>query len=334
MVAKEIMSKKFETVLRGFRAEDVEEFLRDVSLDFSRLQKENEDLEKKLEVLADKIREYREDEDALKDALLSAQRQGNALIADSKRKASEIIEGAQKDADEIIKQAEEGRQDLKEKGEKEIADAEIKAKEIIDDANEKARLAEEDMNRKIDNQKEILHRIINEIDDFKNRVLGSYKKHVESIEKIEQECTNDFINDTNREYTESGRSPFLKDRLKRAGADGDSAEHSHINENALPILLAEEAILKEATADLPEVANAADGEIKITDNTIKFEIDINKGYSDATVEIKPEAGADDVQEYPMFKGKNAADTNEIFFDKRKGYGKPKPVRFGNNGDNK
>lgn len=334
MVAKEIMSKKFETVLRGYRSEDVEEFLRDVSLDFSRLQKENEDLEKKLEVLADKIREYREDEDALKDALLSAQRQGNALIADSKRKASEIIEGAQKDADEIIKQAEEGRQDLKEKGDKEIAAAEVKAKEIIEEANEKARRAEEDMNRKTDIQKEVLHRTINEIDEFRKRVLGSYKKHIENIERIEQECANDFINETRLEYAESGKSPFLKDRPRNARvSETVLAELPHINENALPVLLSEESILKEATSDLPEVANAADGEIKISDSTIKFEIDINKGYSDATVEINPEAAAGDIQEYPMFRGKNA-DTNEIFFDKRKNFGKSKPLRFGNNADNK
>jgi DivIVA domain-containing protein len=105
MGAKEIMAKNFEMVLRGYKTEEVEEFRKEISINFSRLQKENEELEKKLGVLADKIREYREDEDTLKDALLGAQRQGNALIADSKRKSAEIIEDTQNKADAMLKKS-------------------------------------------------------------------------------------------------------------------------------------------------------------------------------------------------------------------------------------
>ena len=41
-------------------------------------------------ILADKIREYRDDEDALKDALLLAQKQGNQIINDSKAAAEKL----------------------------------------------------------------------------------------------------------------------------------------------------------------------------------------------------------------------------------------------------
>jgi len=322
MVAKDIMSKKFETVLRGFKAEEVEEFLREVSLDFSRLQKENEDLEKKLEVLANKIREYRDDEDALKDALLGAQRQGNALIADSKRKASEIIESAQKDADQIIKQAEEGRQDLKEKGEKEIAEAEEKARQIIESANQKAKQIEDEMNRKTDIQKEILHRTQTEITEFKKRVLNSYKHHIDEIERIERECANDFIDEIEIEYAESGKSRFLKSEAGKARPEPPAA--------SVPETAGGEEILsaisKEATSELADNPGQGDGGIKINENTIKFEIDMNKGYNDETIEMK-------IDTPPAFKEKTS-DTNEIFFDKRKNNGRSKPLRnFGNNNNN-
>jgi len=330
MVAKDIMSKKFETVLRGYKSEEVEEFLREVSLDFSRLQKENEDLEKKLEVLADKIREYREDEDALRDAILGAQRQGNALIADSKRRAAEIIEDAEKNADDSAKKAEEFRRHLQEKGEKEIASAEKKSREIIDDANEKARRIEENMNRKTDIQKEILHRTMAEIADFKKRVLDSYKTHIEYIEKIERECTNDFINDTEKEYAETGGKLSKNNAadIDVTDDDRDTVLDKLLEEADFPIDEpdspdTEETIIKDETSDLP------DG-VKINDDTIKFEIDINKGYNDETIEMKTTPFSPNFT--PNFQKDRNADTSEIFFNRRKNNIRPK-LRFGDNQNN-
>ena len=77
MNAKDIVSKEFDTVKRGgYDAAEVDTFLKDVSIEYKKLQNENEELEKKLEVLAEKIREYRKDEDALRDALLIAKKAG------------------------------------------------------------------------------------------------------------------------------------------------------------------------------------------------------------------------------------------------------------------
>ena len=71
MNAKDILSRRFEkATFNGNKTDDVDEFLREVSSEYSQLQKDKNELERKLEVLADKIREYRDDEDALKDALL------------------------------------------------------------------------------------------------------------------------------------------------------------------------------------------------------------------------------------------------------------------------
>lgn len=44
------------------------------------LNREKQDLQKKLEVLADKLVEYRNDEDSIRTALLSAQRLGDATL--------------------------------------------------------------------------------------------------------------------------------------------------------------------------------------------------------------------------------------------------------------
>ena len=91
MNAKDIITRKFEkATFNGYKTDDVDDFLREVSNEYAQLQKDKSELERKLEVLADKIREYRDDEDALKDALLLAQKQGNAIVSESRASADKI----------------------------------------------------------------------------------------------------------------------------------------------------------------------------------------------------------------------------------------------------
>lgn len=94
MNAKDILSRRFEkATFNGYKTDDVDEFLRELSSEFAQLQKDKNELERKLEVLADKIREYRDDEDALKDALLLAQKQGNQIVNESKAAAEKLRGG-------------------------------------------------------------------------------------------------------------------------------------------------------------------------------------------------------------------------------------------------
>ena len=106
MNAKDIVSKEFDTVKRGgYDAAEVDTFLKDVSIEYKKMQNENEELEKKLEVLAEKIREYRKDEDALRDALLIAKKQGIAVVNEAKEDAEKIRKEAKEKADKTIKDA-------------------------------------------------------------------------------------------------------------------------------------------------------------------------------------------------------------------------------------
>ena len=137
MNAKDIVSKEFDTVKRGgYDAAEVDTFLKDVSIEYKKLQNENEELEKKLEVLAEKIREYRKDEDALRDALLIAKKQGIAVVNEAKEDAEKIRKDAQEKAEKTIKDADVLAAKKKELGEKNLAEANAKAKQTVDDAND------------------------------------------------------------------------------------------------------------------------------------------------------------------------------------------------------
>ena len=55
----------FDRAMRGYRCEDVDDYLRQVADSIDSLAAENDDLQKKLVILAQRIDQYRADEDTL-----------------------------------------------------------------------------------------------------------------------------------------------------------------------------------------------------------------------------------------------------------------------------
>lgn len=104
----------------GYKPEDVDAFLDKVKESYEQLLKtniqqketiasleaENEQLVKKLDVLAQRVESYREDEDVIKNALISAQKLGEASIREARHKAEIILKDANLKAERIISAAE------------------------------------------------------------------------------------------------------------------------------------------------------------------------------------------------------------------------------------
>jgi len=100
----------------GYRTEDVDNFIDQVKDSYDLLIKKNVEqkeaneslvadmgqLQKKLEVLAGKIEEYRTEEDEIKNALVSAQKLGDASVREARHKAEIIIKDANIKAERII----------------------------------------------------------------------------------------------------------------------------------------------------------------------------------------------------------------------------------------
>lgn len=201
MNAKDILARRFEkATFNGYKTDDVDEFLREISSEYAQLQKEKNELERKLEVLADKIREYRDDEDALKDALLMAQKQGNQIISEAKNAADKLT----KETDEsVAKQLKE----TKEKTEKMMKDADEYAKRITKESNERADKLVKDarakaeeihtlMQRQTELQQTVLQKTRKEADEYRNRLITAYKAQIELVEKLPETCENEFVKQT------------------------------------------------------------------------------------------------------------------------------------------
>ena len=198
MNAKDIVSKEFDTVKRGgYDAAEVDTFLKDVSIEYKKLQNENEELEKKLEVLAEKIREYRKDEDALRDALLIAKKQGIAVVNEAKEDAEKIRKDAQEKAEKTIKDADALAAKKKELGEKNLAEANAKAKQTVDDA--KAAEIHTIMMQQTEREQIVLQRTRKEVQDYTNKILAAYSAHIENIKAMPKACENEFVINTVKE---------------------------------------------------------------------------------------------------------------------------------------
>ena len=78
--ASEIHELRFEKAAFGYKQEDIDEFLNRLEQEVAAAQQELDDSHNKIQVLADKVREYMRDEDALKDALLAPRRKVTALL--------------------------------------------------------------------------------------------------------------------------------------------------------------------------------------------------------------------------------------------------------------
>ena len=144
MNAEDIRNVTFDKVMRGYRPEEVDAYLDQAAAELERLQTEKADAEKKMYILAEKVEQYRNDEETLKTALLNAQRMGESVIHEARQKAETII-----------------------------YDATSKASQAREEAVEK--VAEEEM---------LLARLKAEVGHFKGEVLNLYKQHIESLSMI------------------------------------------------------------------------------------------------------------------------------------------------------
>lgn len=142
----------------GYRTDDVDHFIDQVKESFDalnkinieqkeaaeRLKAENNQLTEKVRILAQKVENYRSEEDEIKNALVSAQKLGDASVRESRHKA------------EII-----------------IKDANLKAERIISNANQE-----------ITEQKKEMERLQKMVSDFRTSLLNTYKEHLTLIDAL------------------------------------------------------------------------------------------------------------------------------------------------------
>lgn len=195
MEVKDIKEKKFGKGLNGYKMEEVDDFLEEMAAEFANLKKQNEEQEKKMEVLADKIREYRNDEDSIKEAILGAQKQSSSVLAAAKEKSEKMISDAKEKSEKMIKDADDRVKEKDEYAKKLVDDANAEKTRIVAECERKSAEIKAEMEAEIRKQESILAKTRDESKAFIERLLTEYKEHIEYINSIPEKCDNQFVLD-------------------------------------------------------------------------------------------------------------------------------------------
>jgi len=155
MNAKEISMQKFDKSAFGYKTDEVDAYLNEVAALVNELTAQNADLQNKLEILASKLEEYRQDEVSMKEALVGAQKLGNSIVKEAREKAEEIVTEAQAKGDTIIREATENSQK-----------------------------ALTSMKQEIEKEQHNLLMTQREVSSFKAKLLALYKSHLDTITSI------------------------------------------------------------------------------------------------------------------------------------------------------
>lgn len=207
----QIREKKLSTVESGgYDRDEVNELLLDVIESYEAIFDENKELYRKMEVLANRIEEYRADEDSIKTALITAQKMASKVTKDAKEKADksladsaasaqQTVVDAKEKADKIIGEARKYVADLtKEKeqaAEEIIAQAEKKANEAIESAkvvaanalSQAKKLAEEIVSKaKAERayQSEIMAKLKEDSQTFRKTLEELYKEQLDKLDSM------------------------------------------------------------------------------------------------------------------------------------------------------
>lgn len=239
ITAKDIRESTFSRAARGYKVDEIDEYLEKVADSVQRLEEENKTLIKKMEILASKVQEYREDEDNIRAALVTAQRSADAIVREAKQsvegsvseanaKAKTILDDAKSEADRIISEARTSAEVLvdetKKKASAVLIEAKAKAENIVTEAIEGSR--KETENYEMMKKKAL---------EFRSAILQLYKEQFEIIKE------GRFVQSKGDENIESSERP-----VKPVFEQNPTAENRQENSRPQAEVKAEEKKPEEA----------------------------------------------------------------------------------------
>ncbi|AHM56782.1 septum site-determining protein DivIVA [Peptoclostridium acidaminophilum DSM 3953] len=101
----DIENKEFKRGLRGYKEDEVDDFLDEIKEDFEKIYKENIELRDKINMLSDQISKYKGIEETLKNTLVVAQSTAEEVSVNASKKAQIIVEDSELRARKIIEEA-------------------------------------------------------------------------------------------------------------------------------------------------------------------------------------------------------------------------------------
>lgn len=211
LTPQQVKNHRFQLGSRGtYRAEEVDAFVQELTASFEEAYMQNEALLKKISLLADKVDEYRRDEDTIRSALLVAQRtadqvvreaqeKADARMAEAERRAKELEAEASARSGQVLQEASDRAQTLTHEVDARVSallnDASAKAESLVSEAQAKAdRLVEEagrnaqenlaQLREETERESLLLDQTRGAVSEFRASLISMYKEHIELINRL------------------------------------------------------------------------------------------------------------------------------------------------------
>lgn len=105
LTPQEVSTHAFsKAVMGGYNMAMVDEFLDELTDDYTALYKENAALKAKMKVLVEKVEDYRATEDSMRATLLTAQKMADSIVHEAEDKREQMLAKAENDAREKLGQ--------------------------------------------------------------------------------------------------------------------------------------------------------------------------------------------------------------------------------------
>ena len=132
----DIQKKEFSRKFRGYSDEEVDIFMDQITQDYEKLFRENQDLKDQLEQVNKNVAHYQEIEEVLKNTMILAQKNAEDIRQNTEKEAQLLIDKARIEADRITRESRESSRNFAEAKRREwrlIAEAERKVSVIFEE---------------------------------------------------------------------------------------------------------------------------------------------------------------------------------------------------------
>lgn len=249
MTPSELREYEFKGAGRNaYKADDVDIFFGEVAVAYEKLFRENAELVKRVSLLADRLEQFKHDEDQIKQAVIGAQKAADIIVKeaetsveDSKIEAEAILAAAKGEADIIKSDAEKqaiADSDLllsiaRDKAEEIINKAKEEAHGILIEANDSAKDTVGATTRTITSESIHYEMLKKEVSDFRASILAQYKAHIEMISKLPELAVEEAEKQIDEEIDDNGisASDDIVEEINSVDPENDIIEFIEVTED-------------------------------------------------------------------------------------------------------
>ncbi len=313
-----IKNHHFEAAGRNaYKADGVDRFFEEVAESYEQMFRENGDMYKKISLLAERLEEYRKDEDNIRNALLTAQRMAEQIQREAKEKADALLADAELRAKTENERIDAETSQLMAKATYQaktlVEEAQKHAEKIVYDATYESKAAAISARDMMIKEEAALEMMKVEVTKFKKQILDSYNSQIALISElpelvyaaaepeeepeVEVEIVEEVIEAPVEETVEEAEEPVAVAVFEAVDEEPEAADE--VDVDTLQQMIdeavdtdAEDEAEAEEDEDIPEDTEFT-GEVVLPEIDEESDVDLDKLVDRYTEEpVKEENGAD------------------------------------------